>query len=274
MSAWFSKVFEKRREHEVEVSEAVEEAAEHLEAVNDDAADDDGPAYATPKPPRTIINPTVLVAETGATTSASGVRIKARLDEANNTCTFLVDRPVLAGHSFWAPDRDTANAHAPLAAAIFDLGEIDTVLLHETNVTVTRAGVGGTPWEEKAREIGAQIRAHLESGVPVVAPDYMDKMPSEGEIRDALQTVIDQQINPGIASHSGVIILDRVVGNTAYITMGGGCQGCAASSITLRSGVEGMFRSAMPYLGALLDQTDHEAGTNPFFTELPAGMGA
>jgi Fe-S cluster biogenesis protein NfuA len=55
--------------------------------------------------------------------------------------------------------------------------------------------------------------------------------------------------------------------------MGGGCQGCAASSITLRSGVEGMFREVMPHLGALLDETDHEAGSNPFFKELPAGMG-
>jgi hypothetical protein len=29
----------------------------------------------------------------------------------------------------------------------------------------------------------------------------------------------------------------------------------------------------MPHLGALLDETDHAAGTNPFFTQLPMGMG-
>jgi Fe-S cluster biogenesis protein NfuA len=97
-------------------------------------------------------------------------------------------------------------------------------------------------------------------------------MPSEEEIRDALQGVIDREINPGIASHSGVIKLNRVVGNTAYITMGGGCQGCAASKITLRSGVERSFRQAVPALGALLDETDHAAGVNPFFQELPSGM--
>jgi Fe-S cluster biogenesis protein NfuA len=55
--------------------------------------------------------------------------------------------------------------------------------------------------------------------------------------------------------------------------MGGGCQGCAASSITLRQGVEQSFRAAVPHLGALLDETDHTAGANPFFTELPVGMG-
>jgi len=88
-----------------------------------------------------------------------------------------------------------------------------------------------------------------------------------------LQKVVDEQLNPGIAAHSGVITLNRVEGNTAYITMGGGCQGCAASTITLRNGIEGAFRDAVPEVGAILDETDHTAGTNPFFRELPAGMG-
>ena len=93
--------------------------------------------------------------------------------------------------------------------------------------------------------------------------------PASGE----LQRVIDEEINPGIASHSGVITLNRVNGNTIYITMGGGCQGCAASSVTLRSGVEGSFRKEVPQLGAVLDETDHQSGVNPFFREMPAGMG-
>lgn len=272
MPSWFSKAFEKKSAPQHAAPDPMEEAASFL-VEETKRAEDELFSREPPKEPRKVISAPVILNEEPDTGSGSGVRIKARLDEAKNTCTFLVDRPVLHGLSFWAPNRETANTHSPLAAAIFDVGGIDTVLVHETNITVTRDGSGRETWEDKAREIGAQIRAHLESGVPVVSPEFLDQLPGEEEVRTALQVIIDEKVNPGIASHSGVITLDRVVGNTAYITMGGGCQGCAASSITLRSGVEGMFRDAVPQLGALLDETDHQAGTNPYFSELPAGMG-
>ena len=80
------------------------------------------------------------------------------------------------------------------------------------------------------------------------------------------------EINPGIASHSGVVTLERIVGNSVFLTMGGGCQGCAASEITLRQGIHNTFRSAVPQIGGIFDVTDHAAGSNPFYSELPAGM--
>ena len=48
--------------------------------------------------------------------------------------------------------------------------------------------------------------------------------------------------------------------------MGGGCQGCSAADVTLKSGIHRAFRDAVPRLGAIYDDTDHEAGTNPFFS--------
>ena len=56
------------------------------------------------------------------------------------------------------------------------------------------------------------------------------------------------------------------------IQMMGGCQGCAASDVTLRQGIYEAFRSAVPQIGAILDNTDHSAGKNPFYTQMPAGM--
>jgi Fe-S cluster biogenesis protein NfuA len=99
-------------------------------------------------------------------------------------------------------------------------------------------------------------------------------MPEEEIIRRKIQTVLDLEVNPGIAAHSGIVSLERVEGNTVYITMGGGCQGCAASTITLRHGIHTAFRRAVPEIGAIYDETDHAAGVNPYFTKLPAGMSA
>ncbi len=47
--------------------------------------------------------------------------------------------------------------------------------------------------------------------------------------------------------------------------MGGGCQGCGMASATVKQGVEQMLRKELPYIGAIIDTTDHAAGTNPFY---------
>jgi len=262
MPSWFSKVFKTAAE---EGSDTAPPAP-----VVDVADDEDEEPL--PKE-RRVVNAPIVADQGDGSGYSDDIVIKAKMEPQANACTFLVNRPLLKGMSFWAPNPDVAYASAPLAAAIFDLGGIATVLIHGMTVTVSRDGTEFSPWEEVARRIGAQIRAHLKSGMPVLDPEYESCIADEETIRTQLQRVIDEEINPGIASHSGVITLDRVVGNTAYITMGGGCHGCAASSITLRSGIEGAFRSAVPELGAVLDETDHTAGTNPFFRELPAGMG-
>ena len=47
-----------------------------------------------------------------------------------------------------------------------------------------------------------------------------------GTIQENIQKLLDEQINPSIAMHGGVATLLEVKDDTAYIEMGGGCQGC------------------------------------------------
>ncbi len=47
--------------------------------------------------------------------------------------------------------------------------------------------------------------------------------------------------------------------------MSGGCQGCAASQVTLRQGFEVMVRRVAPEIVNIVDTTDHVAGNTPFY---------
>jgi Fe/S biogenesis protein NfuA len=85
------------------------------------------------------------------------------------------------------------------------------------------------------------------------------------EIAMLVQNVIDTQINPGVAAHGGYIELLDVKDGIAYIFMGGGCQGCGLADVTLKQGVEAIIREAVPQIKAVVDQTDHAAGTNPYY---------
>jgi Fe/S biogenesis protein NfuA len=92
--------------------------------------------------------------------------------------------------------------------------------------------------------------------------------PNEGwrdPLARAVQEVIDRQINPGVGTHGGRVALVDVRGATAYIRLGGGCQGCAAVDVTLRRGVETAIRNAVPEIVGVVDVTDHAAGANPYY---------
>ncbi|MDQ3556061.1 MAG: NifU family protein [Gemmatimonadota bacterium] len=84
-------------------------------------------------------------------------------------------------------------------------------------------------------------------------------------LAERVQRVIDEQINPGIAAHGGVVEMVDLDDDTLYLRMGGGCQGCAASQATLRQGVERMVREAVPEIEEIIDITDHTAGANPYY---------
>ena len=92
--------------------------------------------------------------------------------------------------------------------------------------------------------------------------------PNEGwgdPIAERVQEVLDHQINPGVGTHGGVVSLVEVRDGTAYVSLGGGCQGCAAVDVTLRHGVETAIMSAVPEIVAVKDVTDHAAGANPYY---------
>ena len=92
--------------------------------------------------------------------------------------------------------------------------------------------------------------------------------PNEGwqdPVARAVQDVIDQQINPGVGSHGGMVTLVDVKDGTAFLRFGGGCQGCAAVDVTLKHGVETAIRAAVPAISAIVDATDHDAGANPYY---------
>ncbi|MBX7255162.1 MAG: NifU family protein [Candidatus Hydrogenedentes bacterium] len=220
---------------------------------------------------RRVVNAPLLADTNPDLTPSADIRIKARVEQGKGACTFMADRPILAGHSAWFPGKRAA-AESPLAMALFEIKGVETVLLHDYTITVQRTPTIHADWTEMAREIGACIREHLIEERPVVTEAFLAKLPGEDAIRDRIQRVLDAEINPGIAAHSGAIRLDRVEGNTVYIEMLGGCQGCAASDVTLRQGVHEAFRSAVPEVGAILDVTDHASGQNPFYAQLPAGM--
>ncbi|HMS88272.1 MAG TPA: NifU family protein [Acidimicrobiales bacterium] len=89
-----------------------------------------------------------------------------------------------------------------------------------------------------------------------------------GTVEERIDQLLAQQINPALASHGGFASLVEVLdGTRAVVTMGGGCQGCAVSALTLRDGIEKAILQHVPEITEVLDATDHAAGESPFYSE-------
>ena len=86
-----------------------------------------------------------------------------------------------------------------------------------------------------------------------------------GSVEQQIQQVLDEEVNPMVASHGGVVSLLEVKDQNVYLEFGGGCQGCSMIDVTLKQGVEVMIKEQIPEISAIYDVTDHAGGENPYY---------
>jgi Fe/S biogenesis protein NfuA len=87
-----------------------------------------------------------------------------------------------------------------------------------------------------------------------------------GDLADKVSQLLEQRINPALAAHGGFAELKGVEGDVVYVTMGGGCQGCAVSAMTLREGIARSIMETLPEVRDVIDTTDHNAGETPYYS--------
>lgn len=146
------------------------------------------------------------------------------------------------------------------------------------------------PGEEKEDDAIMELngfRAHFEArSLPFLedakvdySPDRMggqltirapnSKMPQVGAdspIEDRINYILFNDVNPGLASHGGQVSLVEITDDqVAILEFGGGCQGCSAIDVTLKSGVEKVLLEKVPELKAIRDVTDHSDKSHAYY---------
>ena len=140
----------------------------------------------------------------------------------------------------------------------------------------------GEPVDEDDAVESSGLRVYVEPRsapyVDGVTIDYEDKGPNgnslefdnpnplwfdEREIQ--IQQIFEEQINPALAAHGGSVSLLGVEDTTAFVQLGGGCQGCGMADVTLKQGIETTILDTVPGIERVIDQTDHASGENPYY---------
>ena len=209
------------------------------------------------------------MSEAGIGPSAITIRAETSLAD-RDSCKFTVSKTVHPGGPFFFDGREQA-AGSPLIERLFKLPGVARVLVSGNVVTIGKQK--SATWEDLKSKIGELIRAQLLTGVRAILE--VTQVSSSGqrgddEIRQAVQELLDRETNPSIAAHGGKISIADVKNGNLYITMSGGCQGCAGSQVTLRQGFELMVRRVAPEVVDIIDTTDHASGTIPFYKQANA----
>jgi Fe-S cluster biogenesis protein NfuA len=172
-------------------------------------------------------------------------------------------------------DPEETGTEDPLAAQIKELIETrirPAATQDGGDVTYRdyKDGVVYLEFQGTAFSLTTGIENMLRNYVPEVeaVKDYRDALPKPGldtpEGR-AILDVLENQINPSVASHGGHISLVDVQDDTVYIRLEGGCQGCGMADVTLKQGVATEIQRVVPSIINVLDVTDHAGGSNPYY---------
>ncbi len=125
--------------------------------------------------------------------------------------------------------------------------------------------VGTEQWLEQAKidfetsDAGGQLT--------IKAPGIKGNKPEEGaDLSEKIAWILEAEINPGLASHGGMVSLEEITSEMEVILrFGGGCHGCGMANVTLQEGIEKTLKEYFPEITAVIDATDHATGDNPYY---------
>lgn len=162
-----------------------------------------------------------------------------------NSLKFVVNEMLVPeGMSFDFPSPAEAE-NAPLAQELFMYPFVDRVFYASNFVTVTKKE--DVEWMEIQDTLKKHILSFLESGKLILdlkAPAA--EAQEETETIKKIKTILDEYIRPAVEQDGGAITFHSLHGKKVTVTLQGSCSGCPSSTITLKAGIENLFKKMMP----------------------------
>ena len=163
-----------------------------------------------------------------------------------NSLKFVVNEILIPdGLSFDFPDVES-TAKAPLAKELFTYPFVDRVFYMSNFITVTKKE--DVEWLEIQSTLKQHIKGFLESGKFIIEVDEMegDTAQEETETIKKIKTILEEYIRPAVEQDGGAITFHSFREGIVKVRLQGSCSGCPSSKVTLKAGIENLFKRMMP----------------------------
>lgn len=174
-----------------------------------------------------------------------------------NTMKFVANRLLIQGNPLEFEDPDDVG-NSPLAAKLFNFPFVRSVFIAGNFVSLTRNEK--IDWQDVVLEVREFIRDYLNSGQTVVVEENYDEISPvevkkagfqenatpQTEVDKRIIDVLEEYVKPAVMQDGGHIYFKSFDAGTVSLVLQGACSGCPSSTITLKSGIEGLLKRMVP----------------------------
>jgi Fe-S cluster biogenesis protein NfuA len=163
-----------------------------------------------------------------------------------NSLKFVVNEMLIPeGLSFDFPDKESAEG-APLAYELFDYPFVDRVFYMSNFITVTKKD--SVEWLEIQSTLKGHIKKFLEEGrfiIEIFEPEQQQNEEETDTVKK-IKSILEEYIRPAVEQDGGAITYHSYDDGIVRVKLQGSCSGCPSSMITLKAGIENLFKRMMP----------------------------
>ena len=147
-------------------------------------------------------------------------------------------------------------AASPLALELFGFSFVESVFISNNFISITKKD-NGIEWSDIVLEMREFIRDYLVDGGDVINEDaspkknktitHKEELKREfSDIEKKIADLLDEYVRPAVEQDGGFISLKKFEKGIVTVSLQGACSGCPSSSMTLKSGIEGLLKREMP----------------------------
>jgi Fe-S cluster biogenesis protein NfuA len=174
-----------------------------------------------------------------------GLHLRAERTPNPNSVKWVFGRSLLEAGRSAHFESAPPPAVSPLAARLFAVPGVTGVFVAANFVTVTKRA--DAEWPDLAQPLIDALKAYVESGEGALGPDWTEPPPSAGgDVEARIRELLDQEIRPYVAQDGGDVIFAGFRDGVVELYLQGSCSGCPSSTATLRLGIEGRLKEAVP----------------------------
>jgi Fe-S cluster biogenesis protein NfuA len=157
-----------------------------------------------------------------------------------NAVKFILKEPVTSGSSRSFPNFIAAQAD-PLAASLFDVGNVTSVFYMDRFITVNKEDE--VSWEDMLKKLAVPIReapaVNEATAATAAAPAFT---PGADPVLERINQVLDEKVRPGLAGDGGGLEIIGLHDKKLMIRYQGACGSCPSSIYGTLMAIEQMLK--------------------------------
>jgi len=168
---------------------------------------------------------------------------------------FVANR-ILVDQNIYEFNNRAEASSSPLALELFGFPFVDKVFLSNNFISITKKD-NGIECNDIIVEMREFMRDYLVDGGTVINENASPKKSKTvthkeelvrefSDIEKKIADLLDEYVRPAVEQDGGFISLKKFEKGIVTVSLQGACSGCPSSTITLKSGIEGMLKREMP----------------------------